>query len=466
MQLNRLFFIFYRIIEKFTSIRPESYILYSLFYFYYLIFFRRFILPIKKDYGDKRELWEKFRFGKISNPIEFQENLKNCLMQGPINFENSMEISIRGHNMLKGKLAYYFKIKVFLFFSYIACLVCPDVYLKRDGLRLKDRSNNHQFYVLFYSFQYLKQFYAIDTSQKLLNFLEVRLKSGMLNEGSTFYHLGVLSCLYDLICNNLISMEAMKNYPQLTKCIENFEYQYKLLSSVNFGDRDGTLLAEPKETSLSKSSDEARLFKSVYTHALSKDSILFINNITDDKFGTGGHFHDDYAHFVIQRKHKTIVYDLGTYKYEFEPKYCRREYHNMPFFKETPGVEYKSRFMRIKRHETFNKVSKYFIMFANVYGDKSIRRYFLFKTKRIIDISVGSGDVENLFALDYETFKNGINSQSVLQFEFSNLSSEKLDTNFYYPDYSKKEICLHYKLKWSLSHSSTVNRLMKLKINV
>ena len=105
-------------------------------------------------------------------------------------------------------------------------------------------------------------------------------------------------------------------------------------------------------------------------------------------------------------------------------------------------------------------------MFANVYGDKSIRRYFLFKTKRIIDISVGSGDVENLFALDYETFKNGINSQSVLQFDFSNLSSEKLDTNFYYPDYSKKEICLHYKLKWSLSHSSTVNRLMKLKINV
>ena len=114
MQLNRLLFIFYRIIEKFTSIRPESYILYSLFYFYYLIVFRRFIFPIKKDYGDKRELWEKFRFGKISNLIEFQENLKNCLMQGPINFENSMEISIRGHNMLKGKLAYYFKIKVFL----------------------------------------------------------------------------------------------------------------------------------------------------------------------------------------------------------------------------------------------------------------------------------------------------------------------------------------------------------------
>ena len=83
----------------------------------------------------------------------------------------------------------------------------------------------------------------------------------MLNEGSTFYHLGVLSCVYDLICNNLISMEAMKNYPQLTKCIENFEYQYKLLSSVNFGDRDGTLLVQPKETSLSKSSDEAGLLK-------------------------------------------------------------------------------------------------------------------------------------------------------------------------------------------------------------
>ena len=36
---------------------------------------------------------------------------------------------------------------------------------------------------------------------------------------------------------------------------------------------------------------------------------------------------------LLFKINKTIVYDLGTYKYELEPKYCRREYHNMPFLK-------------------------------------------------------------------------------------------------------------------------------------
>ena len=64
----------------------------------------------------------------------------------------------------------------------------------------------------------------------------------------------------------------------------------------------------------------------------------------------------------------------------------------------------------------------------------------LFKTKRIIDIAVGSGSVENLFALDFESFKNGFHSQSVLKFEFSNLLSEELNEGFYYLNIQLKEM--------------------------
>jgi hypothetical protein len=466
MRLNKLLFIFYRLIERFTSIRLESFILYGLFYFYYIVFFRNLVIPIRARDIDKRELWEKFRFNNISNIKEFEDIIKNSLLQGPINFENTMEISIRGHNILQGELISYSKVKVFLHLTFISNLLCPDLYIKREGLRLSDRSNNHQFYVLFYNFKFLKEFYAIDSSRKLLNFVEVRLKNGIVNEGSTFYHLGVVGCVKDLICNNLIPLKMLKNYPKLNECIENFDSQYNLLSSINFGDRDGTFLVQHKQSDNFKLSDKASLLESVQIYALSDDSMLFINKIKDDEFGTGGHFHDDYGHFVLQKNSKTLVFDLGTYKYKLEPKHCKREYHNLPFFTDTPGVEYKSRFVRFKRHETFHKSSKYFIMFANVYGQKSIRRYFLFKTKRIIDIAVGSGNVENLFALDFESFKNGINSQSVLQFQFSNLLSEQLNGDFYYPDYSIKEKCMHYKLKWSLSERKTVNRLMRLKINV
>ena len=153
MQLNRLFFILYRFIEKITSIRPESYILYSLFSLYYLVFFRGIIQPIKKKDFDKRELWEKFRFSNISNISDFEASFKSCLLQGPINFENTMEISIRGHFTLQGNLISNFKVKAFLHFIFIANLLCPDLYIKREGLRFRDRSNNHQFYVLFYHHQ-------------------------------------------------------------------------------------------------------------------------------------------------------------------------------------------------------------------------------------------------------------------------------------------------------------------------
>jgi hypothetical protein len=466
MQLNRLFFIFYRLVEKYTSIRLESYILYSLFVFYYFVFFGRLVKPIKRKDFDKRELWEKFRFKNISNLCGFKTAVRNCLLQGPINFENTMELSIRGHYILQGELVGSFRVKAFLHFILIANLLCPDLYIKKEGLRLRDRSNNHQFYVLFFSFKFLKQFYALDTSRKLLAFVEVRLECGMLNEGSTYYHLGVIGCIYDLISSNVISPEKLQDYPKLNECIENFDCQYRLLSKVNFGDRDGTFLVEYEGSKNVEFPGKASLLKSVYIETLTDDSILFINNLSDSEFGTGGHFHDDYGHLVLQKNDSTIVHDLGIYKYQLEPMHCRREYHNLPYFSDTPGVEYKSQFVRLKKHNTFCKVTKYFIMFASVYDKKSIRRYFLFKTKRVIDIAVGSGDIENLFALNFELFKDGLLSEKVLDFEFSNLLSEQLYCDFYYPDYCIKEKCMHYKIKWSLPQGSTVSRLMRLRLNV
>ena len=156
--MNRLFFIFYRLIEKFTSIRPESYILYSLFVLYFFVFYRKFVKPLNRKGFDKRELWEKFRFKNVTSLSVFEEMIKASLLQGPINFENTMEISIRGHYILKGKFISDLKVKAFLHFIFFANLICPDLYLKREGILFKDRSNNHQFYVLFYNFKFLKLF--------------------------------------------------------------------------------------------------------------------------------------------------------------------------------------------------------------------------------------------------------------------------------------------------------------------
>ena len=466
MPLNRFFFVLYRLIEKYTSIRPESSILYSLYFFYYFLFFGRLVRPIKSNNADKRELWEKYRFKNVTTLQTFRTSLRDCLLEGPINFENSMELSIRGHHILQSELTSSYRVKIFLHLTLVANLLCPDIYLKRQKLKFVDRSNNHQFYVLFFNFKFLKQFYSIDTSHKLLSFLEQRIEGGILNEGSTYYHLGVIGCISDLINCSLVSSKILNKYPKLKECIESFGSQYRLLSTVNFGDRDGTFLAKCDGLKGSELPDATIFQNSIYIESLSHDATLFISKLCDSEFGSGGHFHEDYGHFVLQKSGVTIVYDLGTYKYQYEPLYCRREYHNLPYFLDTPGVSYKSQFVRTKRHETFCTVSKYFAMFANVYGDKSIRRYFLFKSKRVIDIAIGTGDIENLFAVNFELFKDGIHEGGSLAFEFSNLLSEELYCDFYYPDYNVKEKCMHYKLTWSIPAGATVSRLMRLKLNV
>lgn len=466
MPLNRVFFVFYRLVEKYTSVRLESYILYSMFLLYYMIFFWKKAPSIKKIDIDKRELWESYRFKEISNLQDFEATIADCLSHGPINYENTMELSIRGYYVLNSNISCRLRVKIFLHLTFCANLICPDLYLKREGYKLRDRSNNHQFYVLYFNFNFLNFFYRIDTSRKLLNFLEIRIENGLLNEGSTYYHLGVVSCIHDLVSNSKITTQQLCQSPQLKNCVDGFIGQYQILANVNFGDRDGTFLIDKDISHKGTSEVKLDLMESVYVHRLEDDSYLFINNIHDSKFGTGGHFHDDYGHLVIEKDRSTIIYDVGIYKYKFEPFHCRREFHNLPYFVDTPGVEYKSKFVRSKNHETFCIVKKHYVVFVNNYKENSIRRYFLFKTQRIIDIAVGHGIVKNLFALNSDVVENNVLLDERLSFNFNWLSSETLSEGFYYPDYCKRQKCMYYKLEWSLPVGNKVRRLMRLKVNV
>ena len=105
-----LFFL-YRILEKLLKIRPESLIGFIMFYFFskYFKIFQKIKL---KKYNDKRTLWGLLRFNNKSKwSLEaFEENINKSVNYGKISFENSMETSIRGINLInlitKDKLIY------------------------------------------------------------------------------------------------------------------------------------------------------------------------------------------------------------------------------------------------------------------------------------------------------------------------------------------------------------------------
>lgn len=466
MHLNKLFFIFYRIIERAFSVRCESYILYGIFFTYYLVFFGRWIPQNATQRMDKRELWENHRFEALSGARDFARRIEECLRDGVVAFENTMETSIRGFHALDASAVSGFRVSLFLHLIYVTNLLCPDLYLKRVGLRLIDQSNNHQFYVLLYNFRFLKKYYRIDTSLTLLKFVEARIVGGLLNEGSTFYHLGVIGCINDLVKSGEMSKPDAMRFNQLVSCLESFEEQLHHFSNLNFGDRDGTSLVKNEVTHGDNLYKIPENVTGIMIKDLGNHSIIFFSKLESNGFGTGGHFHDDFGHFVLKKNNEIVVYDLGTFKYSYEPLHCRREFHNMPFFVETPGVEYCSRFVRTPRHHTGMRTTRYFTVFYSLFGDRSIRRYFLFRSRRIIDVAVGYGTVETLYALNSAIFRQGVASQSLLQFEFFNLEFDSESEGFYYPDYCIRRECKFYKLRWRIPSGSRVSRLMRLRLNV
>ena len=165
--MSTTIFIFYRIFEKFFKIRLESFIGYIIFWTHGLIF-----NLIKKQsltkIADKRSLWDDLRFDNLNtnSTSEIKNSMTKAICYGKISFENSMETSIRAINLIYIICNNnYTKSELLLFNFYLRLaklnvILCPDLYIKKYKLHLKNESNNHRFYNLLFN-QYYNYYFMM-----------------------------------------------------------------------------------------------------------------------------------------------------------------------------------------------------------------------------------------------------------------------------------------------------------------
>ena len=144
---------------------------------------------------------------------------------GLIAYENTMEVSVRGYNLINNfKENFPMVIKLHLAMSFIANKAFPDLYVKRRGLSLADESNNHRFYNLLFEALFQKTFFDKKTNLKLFRFVEDRLdENGFLNEGASFYHLGVLWALKYTMEAHKIAPPDWHSLKKVDKALDSFD---------------------------------------------------------------------------------------------------------------------------------------------------------------------------------------------------------------------------------------------------
>ena len=130
----------------------------------------------------------------------------------------------------------------FLKRTYLLNILCPDMYFKRKKFLLRDESNNHFIFCLF--FQILFIFFYKKLKPSTLNsfykYINSKFsKDGFLMEGSSFYSFSVsegLSKVSFLIDDNRI----IKSYPNLYRSLQAINSNQSNITNLNFGDIDGT----------------------------------------------------------------------------------------------------------------------------------------------------------------------------------------------------------------------------------
>ena len=185
--------------ERITAVRLESYI--GFYIFRYLFDYKNEFAYIF-DKTDKRRTWEDLRL--IDGNESIERHVEKLLCVGNLGFENSMETSIRGINCIisswQGMKIVLIKIQnKYLQACYYHTILCPDLYVKRNGLTLDDQSNNHRFYNLLFHQFYNIHFGKTVSFEALEAFVSRRLTADFFyDEGSSFYHYGVMESLLKL----------------------------------------------------------------------------------------------------------------------------------------------------------------------------------------------------------------------------------------------------------------------------
>ena len=340
-------FILYRLVERLTNIRLESYfgfIIFRYFFNYKVISTQIF------DKTDKRSTWEELRLTDVDETI--QNHVGKLLCVGNLSFENSMESSIRGINCIisvwqgvrdssdQKTLNRYIKS------CYFHTILCPDLYLKRKGVRLDEQSNNHRYYNLLFH-----QFYNIYFGKKpsfkaLEEFVSRRLITyRFYDEGSSFYHYGVM--------DSLLKLRVYAHDNGIRKCFsDNFENMLSeaechldVFNELNFGDRDGTTVAPWMKRGVQERKGFQSWHNDRFSLFLFPSSFLCLRQNNWCHLGTQGHVHDDFGH-VIYSSPRARLLDRGIYKYVDEPLYAKKKHHNFPLDRELPEINCRRRFER------------------------------------------------------------------------------------------------------------------------
>lgn len=457
MQL--ILFTIYRIVEKLLKVRLESHIGHFLFKF----FANRFKI-VKVDFqestNDKRTIWGELRFDKWdenfdeSFQVEIEKIVAKSIAVGHLAFENSMESSIRGINLItfyKKNPNTYKENKLFsdwlLWTLKLHVLLCPDLYINYKSL-LKDESNNHRFYNLlffcYYDF-FVNKTVAIDN---LNSFVEKRcVDSEFYDEGSSFYHFGIMHGLgqfYEMVTNSV--GDGKLNFSnEIMNMISNRWY----FENLNFGDRDGTLINSFKKRD--KLQLESKIFvnkKFYYAGNPKKYCFLRLENWTD--FGTEGHIHDDAGMFLYSNGEISIL-DPSIKQYIDEPKFCLRSFHNFPFMHSSrTGMKFKAKFERTPNKSIEFEDNPFELVVKKIEDKFQLIRSLNKETYALIDtIEIGdfclSGSIEWVFYISkLAAFKMDYNTLLIKNFgEFSFCEGMLVDIekSIYHPEYQLSEEC-------------------------
>ena len=318
-------FLLYRIVEKLFGIRLES--LFGLF------IFRIFLNKISGTrfsiiVHDKRSAWEELRCNDVNEDLN--SHIKKLFTVGSLSFENSMETSIRGINcILASAQGLRDQSDNNLLQRYIKCcyyhtILCPDLYIKRAGFKLRDESNNHRFYNLLFL-----QFYRIHRGEQsnfspIEAFVYKRLKNDCFyDEGASFYHYGVIDGLLKLR-NYARSRKVEKDFSSsfnyfLNKSDDNLQ----IFRDLNFGDRDGTIIAPWMTTRAPFSVNVDHIDTDKFFLSANGANTLCIRKENWCDLGTQGHVHDDYGQVIYKSPDASLV-DPGVFRYASEPFYPKK----------------------------------------------------------------------------------------------------------------------------------------------
>jgi len=478
--------VIYRVLEKITSVRLETPILNFLFMLFGAVKFFQ-IGPVKKEtVVDKRSMWESVRFQSADELASLNTHLQNCRKYGVLSYENSMELSIRGINLILAK--YESKpsdlkgFRTYLFLAYVCTFICPDMYVRRDGFRFYDESNNHYFYNLLYRCLFEIIFFGRFLSHaRLRRFLVLRLDSdGFYNEGASFYHFGVVHSLLTL-------RKFLGQHVPLSASVFESIFDFNrppdlldLLGKVNFGDRDGTLIGKfdtglyytvpPNDKNTGQRTDS---FSIISNERL----VLCIRTSCSVPLGTGGHIHDDFGHVsIFTNSLEPVLVDPGIYLYSEEPKFCKAKFHNFPVIEGDETIKFIARFERKILHQYTTQHSRGTTTLKSVSRSGTRYRVIDCKDFSFADYSKVKGVIKSrfLFALEdtslirlerctthTDVFVGDITGNMLRVFGEADIRAVESE---YFPEYGVRKACSSLLIRWNVQ-SLEKTKLLEWKAN-